>query len=304
MRALRRRRPNPDEGMLEPVLVDHSGRGGSTLMMQILATSPHIAMHREYAFEHYYFRYLQAWSGVPGLHEWDRERWSAAALKAPASGSLADGLIGPMPWPGRDLVPEGLDLSRALFRAAWREFSRQAAQRTTERFGQPVHLYAEKCGGTRKLEGLGFVRTRVLALVRDPRDVWLSIRAFNAKRGYHGFGMREGEPEHAYLDRFLDGQKHQLAWSAELAAGDTTSVFHYEQLAGDLPGQVERLSGWLGVGLDADAVIRARGGLEHHLTTDSLAASAHRWRREMSVETRELFAERLGPELRAHGYEP
>ena len=44
---------------------------------------------------------------------------------------------------------------------------------------------------------------RIIDCVRDPRDVLASIRAFTTVPGVDGFGRRPGEPEAAYLPRFV-----------------------------------------------------------------------------------------------------
>lgn len=279
--------------LLEPILVCGTGRGGTTLTMQLLATSPRIAMHREYVYEHHYYRYLVEWAALPFRERWDGERWHVGALVFPHVGALADGLMGPLPWQPRDLVDDPDELARAWFRAAWREFSRVAGR-------GDARYYAEKCDRVWALPD--WIKTRTLALVRDPRDTWLSVLAFDARRGYHGFGRRPGEPEDDYLERFLDEQREHLAWAA--SAGDEALVVHYEALVADLPAQVSRIGDWLGLELDAAAVTAARDTVAHHITAASPEASAGRWRAALAPERRARFAERLGAQLEALGYEP
>jgi len=290
--------------MLKPILVCGTGRGGTTLLMQLFATSLRIAMHRKYVYEHCYYRYLLEWAALP-LHErWASEHWNVGSLVFPATGSLNAGLMGPFPWSQRDLVGDAQALSRAWFRAAWCEFSRVAAQQTGAPSGQPVSYYAEKCDGVWTLTGVDWIPVKTVALVRDPRDVWLSILAFDTKRGYHGFGRHVGEPEAQYLDRFLEEQRQHLTWARSILASDQARVIYYESMATDLSEVARRLERWLGVHLDPHKVARERETFSHHLTTSSAAASVERWRDELSDARRMLFGERLAVELRAHGYEP
>ena len=54
-----------EEAGLIPILVDGSGRDGTTLAMQLLATAPEIAFDRVYPYEQRYFNYLLQWSRLP-----------------------------------------------------------------------------------------------------------------------------------------------------------------------------------------------------------------------------------------------
>jgi hypothetical protein len=277
------------------------------MMMHLLATSPQVAVERRYPYEGYYYRYFLEWARVPVREQTRHDVWNTGALMHPATGPLGDGLIGPIPWRDREIEGHGdTPLAEALFRAAWTEFSRRAENHTRAHTPglAPVRYYAEKCMRTQGLVGLDWVTTRRLFLVRDPRDVWLSILAFDAKRGYYGLGRLPDEPENEYLARFLGGQADHL--DAAIAARDAGAapVFRYEDIVTDPRGATLRLERWLELELDADAIVRDRAAFGHHMTSGSALGSVERWRRELSEPLRETFSTRLGTRLRALGYEP
>src|SRR5215204_4645329 len=62
------------EQPLVPILVDYFTRDGSTLMMRLLNTSPHIVVGEPYPFERKYFVYLFRWARLLDRREWPK-RW-------------------------------------------------------------------------------------------------------------------------------------------------------------------------------------------------------------------------------------
>src|SRR5215208_5603578 len=90
---------------------------------------------------------------------------------------------GPPPWLPRDLLrpPSGEPaMSEYCFDMAWREFSHRARAQQGNRAG--IRYYAEKHMDTRKLDLAELPPVKVIVLLRDPRDTYISIRAFDRKR--------------------------------------------------------------------------------------------------------------------------
>ncbi|HET9198530.1 MAG TPA: hypothetical protein VFN92_09800, partial [Solirubrobacterales bacterium] len=82
---------------LTPLLVDGSGRDGTTLVMQLFGTAAEIAFDRTYPYEQRYFSYLLYWSRLPTLEGWDESRWNLDHL-AHAEVLQETPVVGPLPW--------------------------------------------------------------------------------------------------------------------------------------------------------------------------------------------------------------
>ena len=301
------------EGVLEPILLDYFGRDGSTLMMRLLATSPQIAVASKYPYEQRYFAYLYRWARLLGRHQWPRDFWTGHHL-----GSLTQEkstpFLGPPPWLPRDLLePErgGEDISSYCFRTVWAEFSRRAAAHTREQRGVPdaeVRYYAEKHLNTWMVKLDDLPSVQLVALLRDPRDTYVSIEAFRRKRREAGqagirMGRHAGETGEAWLARFLRRQRERLWWIEQAMKQGTVLVLRYEDLVLDLPRQARRIEDWLGVRLEPAAVAKDDRLRTSHVSADTPESSIGRWRTEMPPELARRLNDELADELRALGFE-
>lgn len=297
---------------LVPILVDGSGRDGTTLAMQLLATSSEIAFDRVYPYEQRYFNYLLQWSRLPEHDSWDKSAWNLNSL-AHASPANHDHLLGPIPWVERSLIAGSVSQGfwKGIFEAVWTEFSEHARKAMRSQLGDAslsIRYYAQKnteSWEVRKDE-VPLPRVKVVALLRDPRDVWLSSLAFHRRRQEEGSGflpIADGESSDAYLSDFIEQQKARLSWLRTLSAEDDVPIVRYENLITDLPSEAERLGEWLGVHLDAEAVLRRREGYGEHITAKSPEASVGRWRSEMPEDLAARFSHVMGAELTGFGFE-
>ena len=97
---------------LKPLLIQSMGRSGTTLLMQLIGTSPQILFDRVYPFEVRYLTYLLRWAHILG-QEWDQNsNWDASANLIPHGQTL-----GPFPYKGAQLW-YGEELWRGCLRAA------------------------------------------------------------------------------------------------------------------------------------------------------------------------------------------
>jgi hypothetical protein len=275
--------------MLHPILVSGGGRSGTTLLMQLLGSSPLVAFDRVPPFEHRYLTFLVRLSGlvVPGepIEGWNRT--AVAARKTP--------LLGPIPWDRAEaLGDDPAEFRREAFLALWERFS--AAP------GHPEGAthYAEKTPPWLSGELEGLLPFAGLMPVRDPRDVLLSIAAFVEKRGRPGFGMKPGEDPAQFAERFIPNQRARLRQAARAGRTGTAIVVRYEDLITDLPGQSDRIGSLLGIDLDPGAVGAAE---QYHTTAASPEVSVRRWEREMPAALQQVFAAALGEEMAALGYD-
>ena len=170
------------------------------------------------------------------------------------------------------------------------DWSRHCAARFAA--AEPVpRWYAEKAIDVRRLDLSPFADARVIALLRDPRDTWISIEAFSRAVGAAEIGGSGSRAER--LDRFVERQRERLGWIAALA-GEGARVVRYDHLVADPGAVAAELSGWLGVNLDPAGLAGDFRLRWVHATSRDPARSVGRWRDELG-ET-DLAAIRAGLE--------
>jgi len=298
------------EAPLTPLLVDGSGRDGTTLMMQLLGTAAEIAFDRTYPYEQRYFSYLLHWSRLPTRQGWDAERWNLDSL-AHSNALEWESVVGPIPWEERSLITGSgeTEVWRELFDLAWGAFSRRAREAVRSRLGDeelPIRFYAQKNAGSWTLPFERLPDLRVVCLLRDPRDTWISSVSFHERRAAEGdafLPVPEGGSVEDVLDEFLGDQKKRLRWLTTAEAELGAPIVRYENLVADLASEAGRLGDWLGLELDAEAVLRRRGEYSSHITSASTEKSVGRWRGEMSEDLAARFWREMGDELAELGYE-
>lgn len=282
--------------MLKPILVLGSGRTGSTALMSLLGGSPRVAFDKRYPYEAAYLSYFAQIAAVMRRsNEADVEGWSRASLVAGASS-----IVGPMPFQ-TDGYFDRDRLARSSLAGMWKGFSDSMVARALGAgCDAPTH-FAEKAGyftAELSADELGALQ---IFLLRDPRDVMMSSKAFNARRGTLRFGWRRDETDISYARRIAKRFRKNL--DAAIAVADSEldrMVLRYEDLALDPDGSARRLSDFLGVEL------RVADHLpfpESHATSDDPAASVGRWRDEMDDKVKSIFDKRLGDVLVKAGYE-
>ncbi len=231
-----------------------SGRTGTTLLMNLLGTSPLIAFDRRYPAEYRIGSYLTRMADAM-TEPFDEGRHRG----------VTDFFFGERPsWGPMPFASDALDVGAwrpSLLRAMWSSASDAlVAVRPASRW------YAEKLAVDDSPLRAAGVEVLRLDIVRDPRDVLASRRAFLAG-GTEGWS-RDAEVVADELAARLD----------ELDADPAELRLRYEDLAGDLTGTAKVLSERLGVDLHPSAVDRPA----NHVTTASVAESIGRWRRDLT----------------------
>lgn len=295
---------------LTPILLRQmGGRAGTTLVMQLLATSPLIAFDRVYPFERRYFLYflnqVRAMAPREPRRERPSRRWQRLALnladelrRRAAPSSLADTSAERKSLPRDPGIFELKTLMRLSLEHQWEAFSRAVIEKTAP--PEPVY-FAEKFGGSGLEEDLELESTRHLWLVRDPRDMWASINAFDDQRGYYGFGRRKDQSRESFLHDFT--QRMQAYAHLESLRSDHGPLIRYEDLIEDLPGQTKRLEEWLSLELDWSGVSDRRPEMGHHMTSSNAQASIGRWKTDLPPEEQRALTSALADVLRQYGYE-
>ena len=246
------------------------GRTGSTLLMQLLGTAPEIAFDRRYPAEYRWASYFARMAaqitapfdedvhlGVTPFFFGDRPAW------------------GPVPFHSE--VVDVRSLRAPILRALWVAWSAEVPD---------TRFYAEKLAVPVDDLLTAGLDVRVVDLVRDPRDLLASIRAFGL----------DGQTD---VKGFVDRLGARLDVMQATSAHVDRVVVRYEDLVADLDGVAERLGAWLGVDLAASSVEVDR----QHMTSPSPAESVGRWQRDLAAGEAEAIAASLGPALAPFGYE-
>ena len=278
-----------DQRDLRPVLVRMlEGRVGSTLVMQLLGTAPDVLFDRVYPFENSYLTYLTRLVGRISTPPLPGANMVEFLYGDPAS-------VGPLPFRAEGLAVD--DIARDSLRAVWHAFSKGMHAAATG----PARLYAEKYWGEVTPIVDAGLDPIVLDLVRDPRDIVASVRAFNAKTGRELFGRAQAKDDRGHLRRMVAGMRFRLQ-EFENPLPVTRLVIRYEDLVSDTAGQAARLEDVLGVSLAVTKVNEARPDMAHHMTSSSPESSVGRWARDLPEADIEAVERILGPSMVALGY--
>ena len=267
------------------------GRVGSTLLMRLIASSPIVALDRRYPYGEY--RYLsycaKAASFISAPWRPDRDPGVTALFFGESDE------FGPLPFDPQLLDIRGLEVP--VLRHLWEAFSSAILAKDPS-----VLLYAEKLAVPAQPFLDAGIPLRIIDCIRDPRDVLASIRAFTGKTGVDGFGRRSNESESEYLPRFLEQFGERLDEMVNTPNGVDRIVVRYEDLVDDLSVIAERIGDWLGLILDPSVGERSRAEHPDHLTSDSVAGSVGRWKRDLTSEEAERVWAALGSKLYPYGY--
>ena len=179
----------------------------------------------------------------------------------------------------------------------------QAHTRAAGGEGGPVRFYAEKHLRTRQVDLTELPAVELIVLLRDPRDTYLSIEAFNAKRGegVRPIGRSSGDSDERFRARFIATQRDRLQWIAGLGRDDGL-VVRYADLVTKTSAVAELLHERLSIDVDHEAASADNAMRLAHATSESPAASVGRWRAELTAELKRLFKRELGDELHALGF--
>jgi hypothetical protein len=265
------------------------GRVGSTLLLQLLATSNEVVLERRYPEgERRYLSYcirMAEWAATP----WDPK----------VHPGVTELMFGPAerggPIPFETTLVDPARLGPLMLVGMWGAISEELRRSTPS-----ARFYAEKLVGDGRLLANSDIPLRVIDLVRDPRDVFCSIRSFTG--GTAGFGHIDGQTDDEFLRQMISAHLQRLQLMRTTPPHVDRVLIRYEDLVGDFVGQADRLARRLGLGLDSVAVLADYATRGHHRTTQSVEQSVGRWRRELStVQSRKIW-DVLGGELELLGY--
>lgn len=276
---------------MTPLLLSGFGRSGSTALMALLGTDTRVAFDRIYPFECRYLTYLMKQSLLasrqhPGtVHDafrmFDPQLASGSAPTwLPLTGTLAN--------MSEVLSPKSL-------------WTRLAEQLQSHSPG--AVYYAEKAPYWLADQLRPATDVRVLHLVRDPRDVYLSVLAFARTTGE--VDVRSSEPE--YEANHARDMAYQLVCFAEAERADQgrsdAQLLRYEDWIAKPDAAAAALSQWLGLRLNAEAP-ELSWNVARHSTSGNIASSAGRWQTEtLPTAATEYLLPALGDMGRRYQFE-
>jgi hypothetical protein len=274
-------------GMASPLFIVGNDRSGTTMLRLVLDRSPEIAIPPESMFLTDFAGRLTA--GGPA---------DAAAAQALAEEVWAHPKV--QLWRLRGAaprVPEGLLGADAYRFAVEAPFAAYAALRGKSRWGDKTPHYVHHVADLLAV----WPEARVVVLVRDGRDVALSLRRMP-------FG-----PNNAWAAAQWWARGIRAGMAAEAAHPAHVMTVRYEDLVSDPEAHVRAVCAFAGLAFEPDMLaleLSDRSLIVEDQKTwfptlfDGISTrSSGRWRSEMPPRAQRIFAALAAPELEALGYE-
>jgi hypothetical protein len=300
------------EPRLQPLMLTTMGRAGTTWTMRLLSEHPEIVVHRWHPYElrvaRYWWHMLKTLSEPRDPHnsaQADRfqtnKHWIGYNPFYPEPIAVTPGLG---EWMGRDYVE---DLARFCQRNAEEAYLRIAAGQ-----GQTnVKYMAEK----HRADNLPWLvwelypKAKEIFLVRDFRDVYSSMLAYNRKFGRRAFGPSHIETDEEFATYLRNSTIRNLSRSWPKRQ-ERAHLIRYEDL---ITRTHETLRGVLAyLELDAsDATVNGmveRASAENpemrqHITSSDVSTSLGRWKSSLSPELQTVANTAFGDVLQQFGYQ-
>lgn len=295
------------EPTLHPLLLTGLGRSGSTWAMRMLAGHPEIVVQRRF----YDTRAIGYWMHMARtLSQPASPEQSMALMTSEAASVRPNPFHGPpitddpatRLWLGRDYPQQLAAFCQRSLEQLYLHTARAQQQ------SQPRYFVEKSDPEVAWLIRDLYPDMREIFLVRDFRDLLTSILAYDAKRGFYGFGRRPEDSEADYVRRFH-------VWTIDLCSAwrrraDRAHLLRYEDLVLNPVETLQRTLEYLG--LEATAWVARRmieashsdsAAWTPHRTSPSGPASIGRWRQELEPAVQDLCQELFADALREFGYE-
>jgi hypothetical protein len=300
------------EPRLQPLMLTTMGRAGTTWTMRLLSEHPEIVVHRWHPYElrtaRYWWHMLKTlaeprdpYHSAQADHFQTNKQWIGYNPFYPEPIAVTPGLG---EWMGRDYVE---DLARFCQRSAEETYLRIAAGQ-----GQSnVKYMAEK----HRADNLPWLvwelypKAKEIFLVRDFRDVYSSMLAFNQKFGRRAFGPAHIETDADFANFLRNSTIRNLSRSWPKRK-DRAHLIRYEDL---ITRPAETLHGVLTyLALDAssatvdgmiDRASAENPEMKRHLTSSDVSTSLGRWKSSLSPELQSVANSAFGDVLQQFGYQ-
>jgi hypothetical protein len=303
-------RPKNFEPSLQPLMLTSLGRAGTTWVMRLLSKHPAILAHRLYPHEvkcgRYWIHMLTVLAEPADLRQsahpdnFDTSPFWVGhhpfhSLIVTRHSSLGD-------WFGREYVEDLAGFCQRSIENFYLELAR-SQERSNPVYFAEKHVPAQLPLIVWDL----YPKAREVFLVRDFRDMLCSIFAFNARRGFVGFGRDQVTNDEAYVQQLrTDAQRLLTSWRER---SNRAHLVRYE----DIILQPERTLEALFTYLDLDCsrstiseIIEQAStdiaDLQQLHTTSDPKNSIGRWRRDPDPQLRRWNEEIFSDILPEFGY--
>jgi sulfotransferase family protein len=291
---------------LQPLMVTGPGRAGSTIFMQMLGAHPQIAAHPPFDEEARVATYwVDVLRALARPQSWMRQIAPAGPLNDawwlgdahPAPRRLRSQPL--QEWLAGQVVEDIAAFAQARIEAVYTQIQAGPGE-------SGARFFAEKVRNDVVSDLLWelYPAAREVVLVRDPRDVLVSILATTRKRG-----VQPGPDDpHAWVgDEFTDRIMAVLeSWRRR---ADQVLLVRYEDLMLRPRETLAEVLGYAGLGDDGeavDAMLAAAGrrlpGMDEHRTSADVDSSIGRWRRELEPPLLAACEHSVADALTAWGY--
>lgn len=307
---------------LRPLIVSSVGRSGSTLLMKMLAAHPEVVVFRRFPYEsapaRYWLHMLRVLAEGSNIDQSTHPNYFQADLWSIGSNPYADDRVYEQPPLAEYFAGTYVEQLARFCQQSIDEWYRKLAEVQVQ---PDAMFFAEKHMWPDHLAPLTwelYPQARELFLVRDFRDMALSILAFDRKRGFPGFGRPDGVTDVEYVRDGLATMVRDLhrAWRER---SERAHLLRYEDLVrapGDTLAQALRY-------LDVDASPEVVAEVIGHASGDMLslpgssgepsevgahrtiadpAATVGRWQEEADAGFVEATETAFGEALTAFGY--
>ncbi|MEW5871695.1 MAG: sulfotransferase [Chloroflexota bacterium] len=297
-------------GELQPLLVSAGrARSGTTYLMRLLAGHPQICAVQEYPYES---RHALYWMQVCAVASGPADLRNSVTPQSMLDSKFLAGrnpYFDPRSEHFQWMANQGVEMVCANTKHIIAEFYRTLA----EQIGKESPRYFLEKFPNHFLPQLFinlYAQPREVFLVRDLRDVFCSMLAFNQRRGHEDFGFEaKRTPAEMLLIHLEEFWKSYHKYLKRYRPGERI-VIRYEDLVEDTPAVLRKLLSRLD--LDCEAALIAqlvmaadgdRSLRSQHMTSEDKRASVGRWRRDLPPDLQALAAERLGDYCERFGYE-
>lgn len=276
------------EPRFQPIVVTTIGRSGSTWLSYLLGHHPEIQSYRSFFVEPHSLwhwlhllrlmadprRYRPAMRGIAGAGGWTiaGDDPPLSALKLPDE-TVKDWLDGPAVEASAAVCQQRVD---ALQGRLAEEMDKRRARFFVEKLAPDFYPW---------IAWDVYPNAREIVLVRDPRDVFFSTLAYNAKRGWDGFGRENVDTDEVFA-RHMRGSGVALRRAFQ-GRSDRALLVRYEDLIQEPEVTLAAILRYLGLHYDLELVRQMLGAAREssarfhvHRTSPSPADSIGRWRRE------------------------